>query len=97
MPRAAGVSIYGILKAPPCERGRVASEEIGGWAGSLAYGYVGAELFGGIGLAIGGPIGGGVGAIIGGVAGGIYGYNQGSAAGAAYYRAFTGRRRCACP
>jgi hypothetical protein len=92
---SAAISVYRIASAAPCDRGRVFAEEIGGFAGALAVGWVGAQAGALIGTAIGGPIGGGVGALVGGIVGGIYGYQYGSSAGAEYYRALGGRD-CSC-
>lgn len=88
------IAAYNIYSAPACARGQVAAEEVGGFAGALAFGYAGAEIFGGVGFMIGGPLGGGIGSLVGGIAGGAYGYSLGRNAGAEYYRAFGGQ---ACP
>jgi hypothetical protein len=83
-----GISIYNIATAGRGCRARVAAQEGGGWAGSLAYGAAGAKTGAVIGTAIGGPIGGIIGSLIGGIGGGLYGYSQGRNAGAFYYDLF---------
>ena len=62
-------------------------EEVGCFAGSLAFGYARAETLGLIGVAIGGPAVGVAGAFVGGVSGGIYKYSLGRSEGDEYYRA----------
>jgi len=91
----AGISVYRIYSSPACERGRVFSEELGGWGGAIVGGLAGAKIGAMLG-AVGGPFGSMVGAFIGGAIGGIVGYNYGSQIGGSAHDSIIGPPKCDC-
>lgn len=82
-----GISVANVAMAPEGEQGRVATQEVGAWAGALSFGAAGAKLGAVIGAGVGGPVGAVAGGIIGGLVGGIGGSFAGAQAGNNIYEA----------